>query len=258
MHATILEALHAQMAMSQASPLPSHPLTEDQAANGEHAPLPPSSPSPHASSPSLSRSSSPSPQAISKRSHISRTYKNGKRLRPTRANPHYGLLVAKKGDKDYSIVRSGRLFGPMTEGKVTQHFVECMDCILILCECVHDETGCWLQVSAGHPNSRGEHIHWESPSFEGDTPDMVFERLNALMKTIYSTLKTACRQDIASVEFQAAQCLRQRDEANQRVKEQQNILSQLALYLTTQGTSIEQIWGNGSQGGSTMPTSGGR
>ncbi|KAJ8090495.1 hypothetical protein PM082_002383 [Marasmius tenuissimus] len=85
---------------------------------------------------------SPSPGTVPKRSCITRTCENSECLRASHTKPHYGFMLAKRGDKEYSVVRPGLLFGRMEEGKVTQHFTECLDRILIMCERVYDETGC--------------------------------------------------------------------------------------------------------------------
>ncbi|KAL0570595.1 hypothetical protein V5O48_011362 [Marasmius crinis-equi] len=203
---------------------------------------------PHSSPPiedASRRDTTPSPSSmapqIRRQNRLSRTVVDGTRVRPTHRDPTHGFMVAKRGANDYKVVRPGRLLGRMTSGKVTQRYNTWIDRILISCERAYDETGLWINLAAQHPGARGEHIHWTSPTLERDTHPTIFQHLNEVTDSIYSCLKTARRQDIHEVEFKSARYRQQRDEAQKRVDEQEEILGHIGEYLRSQGKTVTDV-----------------
>ncbi|KAJ8090537.1 hypothetical protein PM082_002425 [Marasmius tenuissimus] len=131
--------------------------------------LPGSSPSSSSvsSSPLPSTPSTPSP---STRVRYARTYLHGQRQHPTRAKPTFGSMIAKKGSSRYEVVWTGSLVGRVDRKDMNRRFTRGLDRILLNCERLADETGCWLYLATNHPSVHGEYVHWMSPSMHQDLP----------------------------------------------------------------------------------------
>ncbi|KAL0564891.1 hypothetical protein V5O48_017146 [Marasmius crinis-equi] len=231
---------------------------------GQAAPAPheftptPSSPSIDRPTPELDSSLSPrtpvsssspaTPSPISRRQYA-RTYINGTRQRPTFENPVYGFLTAKKGSVDYDVVRSGALLGRVERKKVNQRYVRTMDRILLNCEKLADETDCWLYIAAHHPSSQGEYIHYTSPAMQNDLPPDARDYLYNTSATLFSALKTARRQDVASVELAAAKARAERDVALSDAAQKQGVIDEIYRAIRDQGVTVDLSRLNASPSG---------
>ncbi|KAL0058333.1 hypothetical protein AAF712_015001 [Marasmius tenuissimus] len=185
----------------------------------------------------------PSTPTLIRRNRVSRTFINGIRLRATNAKPHYGFMNAKKGSSGYKIVRTGSLLGPLPRHQINHRFTRTIDRILLNCEKVSNETGCWLYIAAHHPSVQGEHVHWMSPAMRDDLPPNTVDRLNNTSSSLFSALKLARRQNVAEVELEAGKARAERDAAQKTLVEQQTVIAKLAATLRSQGLNVNSILG---------------
>ncbi|KAL0568690.1 hypothetical protein V5O48_013296 [Marasmius crinis-equi] len=192
------------------------------------------------SSPSASPVSSPCPATPSppSRMRVARTYIDGKRQRPTLDNPVYGMMSAKKGSAGYDVVRTGSLLGRVERKDMNRRYVRTMDRILLNCEKLCDETDCWLYIAAHHPSSQGEYIHFTSPSMQKDLPPQAREYLDNTSSTLFSALKTARCQDVASVELAASKARAERDAALNAAAHKQRVIDRLHQAIREQGVDL--------------------
>ncbi|KAJ8079456.1 hypothetical protein AAF712_013775 [Marasmius tenuissimus] len=202
-------------------------------------------PSPLVPDSGSSRPPSPSPSASTptpvRRNRVARTFINGKRQRATNANPHFGFMLAKKGTGIHKIVRSGSLVGPLPRHQINRRFTRATDRILLNCEKVSNETGCWLYIAAHHPSVQGEHVSWMSPAMRDELPPNAQNRLNNTASGLFSALKLARRQNVAEVELEAAKARAERDAAQKALAEHQSVIDKLAFTLRSQGMDVASI-----------------
>ncbi|KAL0572360.1 hypothetical protein V5O48_009595 [Marasmius crinis-equi] len=137
------------------------------------------------------------------------------------------------------VVRTGALLGRVERKDMNRRYVRSMDRLLLNCEKLADETDCWLYIAAHHPSSHGEYIHFTSPSMRNDLPPQAREVLDHTSSTIFSALKAARRQDVASVELSAARARAERDAALNEAAQKQRVIDELCRAIKDQGVDMD-------------------
>ncbi|KAF8872187.1 hypothetical protein BD779DRAFT_1679840 [Infundibulicybe gibba] len=78
------------------------------------------------------------------------------RIRITKDKPKYGFVMgAKRGGYPFEVLRTKELQPPILEStKSCAWFIRCMSDILVRCERVANQTGCWIFLAAQHTTAR--------------------------------------------------------------------------------------------------------
>ncbi|KAL0057670.1 hypothetical protein AAF712_015683 [Marasmius tenuissimus] len=194
--------------------------------------------SPMSSGSELSVPYTPSP---STRVRYARTYLHGQRLHPTRAKPSFGTMIAHKGSSQYEVVRTGSLVGRVDRKDMNRRFTRGLDRILLNCEKLADETGCWLYIGTNHPSVHGEYVHWMSPSMRQDLPADTRLRFDKTAGSLFSALKAARRQNIVDVHLEASQCRAELDAAKADAARKQALINKLTEYVNNQGGDMTRF-----------------
>ncbi|KAL0573343.1 hypothetical protein V5O48_008607 [Marasmius crinis-equi] len=216
------------------NPLLDPPEPPERAPSPQLGPEAPSSPS------SLPGWDTPT-SSPSKRHRIARTFVNGQHEHPTRETPTFGEMKVKRGQEEHRILRTGSLVGRVPRKKLNRHFNRKLERILLSCERLSDETDCWLYVAAHHPSVQGEYTHWVSPQMQHDLPSAPLNFLENTSGKMFSAMKSARRQDVATVELQAAQLRAERDAAHSRNVQIQDVVDKLAERLRASGAEVSDL-----------------
>ncbi|KAL0569083.1 hypothetical protein V5O48_012885 [Marasmius crinis-equi] len=187
----------------------------------------------------------PTPAAGKRHKGAKRTDVDGanNRVYATLKDARYGMMTAKRGNKDLQILRPGALIGRLERSRVNRHFHRKFNQILIACERLADETDCWLHIAANHPSVQGEYTHWMSPQMAHDVPPEPMAFFEQTASEVFRILKQARRHDVATAELEAARFRAERDMAVNSVAEKDMILEKLAARCHAQGTDISDILG---------------
>ncbi|KAJ8074610.1 hypothetical protein PM082_015513 [Marasmius tenuissimus] len=198
---------------------------------------------------SVASSSPPSTPSQSSRIRYPRTYLHGRREHPTHAHPSFGMMSANKGSLKYEVVCTGSLIGRVERKDMNRRFMQGLDRILLKCERLADETGCWLQIGANHPSVHGEYVHceyvhWMSPSMRQDLPPDTQARFDSTTSGLFSALKAVRRENIVDVHLKASQCRAELDAAKTEVAKKQALIDKLIEYVSSQGGDVGQLTGS--------------
>ncbi|KAL0057800.1 hypothetical protein AAF712_015543 [Marasmius tenuissimus] len=194
--------------------------------------------SPVSSGSALSTPSTPSPAT---RVRYARTYLHGQRQHPTRARPSFGTMIAQKGSSRYEVVRTSSLVGRVDRKDMNRRFTRGLDRILLNCEKLADETGCWLYIATNHPSVHGEYVLWMSPPMRQDLPADTRQRFDKTAGSLFSALKAARRQNIVDVHLEASQCRAELDAAKAEAARKQALIDRLTQYVNSQGGDINRV-----------------
>ncbi|KJA26617.1 hypothetical protein HYPSUDRAFT_180779 [Hypholoma sublateritium FD-334 SS-4] len=141
----------------------------------------------------------PAPLSTSASSGAVKT--RGKRVRPMASNPVFGLVQGVyRGEVPHSVHRGHVL--PMQidkQDKCQKQFLEGANSIILKCEDLAAQTGCWLFVGMQHATARAAPLHYASPRFRNDAPTAVADFGRDFCTTM-DNLLDARRRDTFEVE----------------------------------------------------------
>ncbi|KAL0067410.1 hypothetical protein AAF712_005639 [Marasmius tenuissimus] len=150
-------------------------------------------------------------------------------------------MIAKKGSSRYEVVRTGSLVRRVDRKDMNRRFTRGLDRILLNCERLADETGCWLYLATNHPSVHGEYVHWMSPSMHQDLPSDTRVRFDDTAGGLFAALKAARRQNIVDVHLEASQCRAELDAAKEDAAQKQALIDRLTAYVSSQGGDINRL-----------------
>ncbi|KAL0058176.1 hypothetical protein AAF712_015153 [Marasmius tenuissimus] len=188
-----------------------------------------------------SQSSTPSTPSPKPRLRFARTYLDGKRQHASWDNPLFGMMKAKKGSVKYDVLRTGSLLGRVERKEMNKRFVRGSDRILLSCEKLTDETGCWLYIGANHPSVHGEYVHWTLPVMEQDLPPDTRDRFDQTTCSLFTALKMACRQSIVNVQLEASQYHTQLEAAKTEGAKKQALIDRLIEFVQSRGADVNAM-----------------